>query len=96
MNADVRLQFQKVSGFDPQLLFDESSPYFWKTNSVALAQWSKFRTGLTRDWLAEVIDHAAKRPIDVIVTALDNVDVPSIVESTGCDARDAVALMDRF
>lgn len=96
MNADVRRQFQAQAGFDPQLLFDENSPYHWKKNADALARWTRFRSGLTRDWLAEVLEHVGRHHLDVIVTALDSFSVPRVIEKNGCDSRDVVALMDRY
>ena len=96
MNPDVRREFQLQAGFDPALLFATNSSYYWRTNADALAQWTRFRTGLTRDWLGEVLQHLSARRLDVIVTALDSFSVPRVVEKSGCDSRDVVALMDRF
>ena len=96
MNPDVRRQFQQQAGFDPALLFDTNSPYHWRTNANALAQWTRFRTGLTRDWLAEALQRLSRRRLDVIVTALDSFSVPRVLEKSGCDSRDVVALMNRF
>ncbi len=96
MNAEVCRQFQEQGGFDPHLLFDEASTNFWKKNPAALARWTAFRCGLTRDWLAEVLGIIRGRPLDVIVTALDSFSVPRVIERTGCDSRDVVGLMDRF
>ena len=95
MNAEVRARFQQQSGFDPQLLFQADSPRQWQNNPAGLAQWNRFRTGLTRDWLAEVLDHVGAKHLDVIVTSLDSLLSPEILQNNGCDSRDVIALMDR-
>jgi uncharacterized protein YdaL len=96
MNQEVRELFQKQSGFDPLLLFDESSPHAWRKNPEGRKRWARFRTTLTRDWLAETLEHLAKRRLDVIVTALDSLSSPDVIEKNGCDSRDVVALMSRY
>jgi uncharacterized protein YdaL len=96
MNADVRAEFTRQAGFDPTLLFDERSTYYWRANAEAEAKWMRFRTGLTRDWLAGLLEHLSRRQLDVIVTALDSIAVPSVIDKNGCDSRDAVALMERY
>lgn len=96
MNDACRAQFQKQAGFDPIRLFDAQSPYHWKKNAAALARWTKFRTNLTRDWLAEVLERVGRHKLDTIVTALDSFSVPRVVEKNGCDSRDAIALMERY
>ncbi|MBU6401200.1 MAG: polysaccharide deacetylase family protein, partial [Verrucomicrobia bacterium] len=96
MNPDVRRDFKQEAGFDPIRLFDAGSPYYWKQNPGALGRWTRFRTGLTRDWLAEVLEHLNRRHLDVMVTALDSLSVPRVIEKNGCDSRDVVAMMDRY
>lgn len=96
MNADVRSRFQREAGFDPMQLFDPRSPQFWETNRSACRQWETFRAGLTRDWLAAVLDRVHRHHLDVIVTALDSLNSSNIVAETGADIRDVLALMDRY
>ncbi len=100
MNNEVRQAFQKYGGFDPILLFDKKSSLYWQKNRTALAKWEKYRTQLLNDWLVEFLDRVEKirlkRPLDCIVTSLDSLHTPRIVEKTGTDTRDIVALMDRY
>lgn len=96
MNADVRARFQKEAGFDPQKLFDPQAAQFWETNRGACHQWEAFRAGLTRDWLAAVLERVYRHHLDVIVTALDSLNSANLVAETGADIRDALALMDRY
>lgn len=100
MNGDVREEFKKQRGFDPILLFDKASPFFWQKNAQALQQWENYRTQLLNGWLIEFLERAeeirAGRGLDCIVTSLDSLHTPRIIEKTGTDTRDIVALMDRY
>ena len=96
LNADVRARFQHEAGFDPLRLFDPQAPQFWETNHVARQQWETFRAGLTRDWLATVLERVHRHHLDVIVTALDSLNSSNLVAETGADIRDTLALMERY
>ena len=96
MNKLVRDEFNEKAGFDPIQLFDEQSPNFWKTNQDARTRWNDYRSGLTRDWLAELLEKLKKRDLDVIVTALDSFSDPSVLEKNGCNSVHVVDLMSRF
>ncbi len=100
MNEDVRARFEAESGFDPRLLFDSRSPYYWQKNAMAEARWSAFRSRLLRDWLTTVLERVGKfkvhRQLDVICTVLDSLHSPRVIEKTGANARDAIELMDHF
>jgi uncharacterized protein YdaL len=100
MNGDVRAEFKKRGGFDPILLFDTKSPFYWQKNKRTLEKWERYRTQLLNGWLVEVLDRVEKvrkkRSLDCIVTAFDSLHTPRIVEKTGTDTRNVVALMDRY
>ena len=100
MNDDVRARFQLEAGFDPKLLFDPLSPFYLQKNADALARWSKFRSNLVREWLVAVLDRVGeartRKQLDVICTALDSLHNPRVVEKTGADVRDVIALMERY
>jgi hypothetical protein len=100
MNADVRARFRKEASFDPQLLFDPLSLYYWQKNGDALARWSTFRSNLVREWLVAVLDRVGesrtRKQLDVICTALDSIHNPRVTEKTGADIRDVIALMKRY
>ncbi len=100
MNSDVRGTFKRQTGFDPVLLFDRKSPYYWQKNKRALAKWEGYRAGLLNELLVEFLDRLnkirTKRDLDCIVTSLDSLHTPRITEKTGTDTRDVVALMNHY
>lgn len=100
MNDDVRVQFRREAGFDPRQLFNETSAYHWQANPGALARWSKFRSDLVRNWLVAALDRVSDirthRQLDVICTVLDSLHNPNVIEKTGTDTRDVIALMERY
>jgi hypothetical protein len=102
MNEDVRAEFKKQKGFDPIRLFDPSSPYFWKENRKALDEFLRFRTELVRDlhifFLEEMegIKREKQKDMEVIITAVDSLLHPEVVEECGLDTRDILGLMERY
>jgi uncharacterized protein YdaL len=74
----VRTSFQEKFGYDPRELFDNGSPYFWKTNSESLAQFEQFRNALAQKWLTGLLtlldDMKQKEQNDweIILTYADN------------------------
>ncbi len=100
MNRDVREDFRQQAGFDPIRLFDRASPLYWQRNREALEKWEAYRTRLLNGWMVEFLDRVTRvrrtRSLDCIVTSLDSLHAPRIVEKTGADTRDVVALMDRY
>jgi len=102
MNLDVRKAFAAEAGFDPILLFSPDSEYYWKNNSRAFNEFLKFRTDLTKElhifFLEEIsqIMQSKRTNFEVIVTTLDSLAHPEIVEHCGIDTRDIISLMDRF
>jgi len=102
MNLDVREAFRKEEGFDPLLLFDTSSSYYCRDNVEALSKFLAFRTRMTRDlhlfFLEELddIQKAAGKNMEVIVTAMDTLNHPELIEDCGIDILDIIGLMDRF
>jgi len=102
MNADVRREFREKEHFDPAELFRPGSSFFWRTNKEAFTRFLKYRTDLTRDlhvfFLKEVesIKHTTGRELEVIVTAMDSLLHPEVVEECGVDTRDILGLMMDF
>lgn len=102
MNADVRQEFKEKEGFDPAELFRPGSSYFWRTNEDAFGRFLKYRTDLTRDlhvfFLKEVesLKQTTGRELEVIVTAMDSLLHPEVVEECGVDTRDILSLMKNF
>ncbi len=102
MNADAREAFRRESGFDPIDLFDPRSPRFFRADPAAFQAFLEFRrrltVGLHEDFLEEAERAKADkgRDLEVVVTTLDSVLHPEIVEECGVDSRDIAALMARF
>lgn len=101
LNQDVRGQFRRRHGFDPQELFDPASPRHWRRNRAGLDLFLDFRCELTRGlhefFLTEAdkVARARRRDLEVIVTALDTLMHPRVREECGVDSRDLIALMAR-
>ncbi len=102
LNDEVRQRFKSQQKFDPLLLFKPGSSFFWQRNSRALKQFLTFRTELTRQlhiyFLTEIekIKAAKKKEMEVIVTAMDSLLHPEIIEECGINTLDIVQLMERF
>lgn len=102
MNMDVREAFREQEGFDPLLLFDTSSSYYCRENAEALAKFLAFRTQITKDlhlfFLEELeeIKKATQKNIEVILTVMDTLNHPELIEDCGIDILDIITLMDRF
>ncbi len=96
MNVDVREQFKQAGGFDPELLFDPSSPY--AKNSGALRRFLDFRAQLASrmqaDWL-DVIERvkSSKPYIDVVLTHIDDRFEPGIRDALGADVARSLPLI---
>lgn len=102
MNQDVRRDFTKSHGFDPIELFNPKSRYFWKENKNAFQDFLNFRTKIVKDlhffFLNEIekIKKAKKKDLETIVTSMDSLHHPEIVEECGINTLDIIPLMDSF
>ena len=99
MNPDVRAAFEAARGVDPAELFDADARHYWKRDRASWASWLAFRRTLVLDWHREFL--TALRPWmdggrEVIVTALDGLEYPSVADDTGVDMRAIVGLLGRF
>lgn len=102
MNQDVRQDFAKSYGFDPLELFNQKSRYYWEKNKTAFQSFLNFRTKITRDlnffFLTEIekIKKKKAKDMEVIVTCLDSLHHPEIIEECGLNTLDIISLMDSF
>lgn len=102
MNRDVRKAFQQSGGFDPLELFLPGSAHYWKINPAAYKAFLDFRTDLVKDlnayFLTEIfrIRENKRKDMEVIVTSMDSLLHPEIIEECGVDTLDIISLMDRF
>ncbi len=96
MNADVREQFKRTSGFDPKLLFDASSPY--AKNAEALRRFLDYRAQLASrmqaDWLDAIDRIKASKPyLDVVLTHIDDQFEPGVRDALGADVARSLPLI---
>lgn len=102
LNADVRRAFKKEAGFDPLEFFDPASPRHHRAAPREWESFLRFRTRITAGWheffLEEIesVRRAEGRDMEVIVTAMDSLLHPEIIEDCGLDTQDVLALMDRY
>jgi hypothetical protein len=102
MNDEVRKDFKKLAKFDPALLFDPNSRYYWQKNKKALAQFLNYRKQMINEWhiyflnQLEQVKKQEKKEMEIIVTVLDSLLHPEIVEECGVDTSDIIKLMDKY
>ncbi|HLX12443.1 MAG TPA: DUF2334 domain-containing protein, partial [Bacteroidota bacterium] len=92
MHPTARLEFKKKSGFDPALLFDSLSQYYWKKNPAAWKQFEDYRVETIvrlHGSLLSLIDSVKidKPYLDVILTTMDNIGSPELRPNLGVDAK---------
>ncbi len=101
MHPYVRDTFKKRFGFDPAELCYRDSRHYWKTHPADWQKFVDFRADMLheiyRDTLRELQqfqygDRKLGRR-DIVVTAYDTINNPSIQRDTGADIRDVIALM---
>jgi uncharacterized protein YdaL len=97
MHISARNEFQRLNGFDPILLLDESSPYYWEENPQAWKKFEDYRVDkgieITERLLGLAEGIKASRPgFDVVVTVLDSIGTPSLRRCQGVDIRRVIAL----
>jgi hypothetical protein len=101
MNGLVRSQVESAYGFDPVKLFDPNSPLFWTNSPPELRAFLDYRAGLQLQlhqyWIETLIGARAQKPdLDVLVTYLDDLSVPSMHDLIGADAHRFLPLMDQY
>lgn len=100
LNSDVRREFQRVSGFDPAQLFDESGPKHWSRNASGLVQFLEYRVELARalqsQWIGFINDMRKELPhLDLALTHVDNLLQPETRERIGADVRKLLPMMEQ-
>ena len=100
MSAEVRTDFRRKSGFDPQQLFVPESPYYNKTNPAALQKFLRYRENLVTEWhrsvLAELEPIRKQKGLEVIVTVMDSLHSKYVRPALGIDCRRIADLMKDF
>lgn len=99
MNREVRRKFEKKEGIDPILLFDRLSPFYWKKDQLLMNKFLVYRTDLIkalhRHFIREIrsVQRSKKKEMEIIVTVLDSLNHPEIIEECGVDILDIIDMM---
>ena len=100
MNDDVRRDFAAAQGFDPLLLFDPASAYFWQKNPKAFERFDRFRSEIVTSWHREILETlmplCRKNGWELVVTMLDSLHSPTLTRDTGVNSESILALMDKY
>ena len=94
---DIRKKF----GIDLLTIFDENSPWYWKSNPTVQSTLTEYRISkldeIYERLLREFSDYARLRPgFQIIVTAMDSYGSPELREHIGVDMAHILALQKRF
>ncbi len=99
MNDDVRRDFAAARGFDPRLLFDATSPYFWKKNPEAFEQFDRYRSEIVTSWHREILEALGpacqRNQWELVVTMLDSLHSATLTRDTGVNSESILALMKK-
>jgi hypothetical protein len=99
MNDLVRAQFRHLTGFDPAGFFNPD-PEGWRTNPL-WKQFYEYRadllTQLHDELLGAIADVRRSKPyLDIVVTVIDSVYQPVMVEACGCDVDRVLTLRAKY
>jgi len=98
MHISARKEFEAESGFDPALLFDSSSQYYWQDNEQAWQRFEQYRsqklTRLYHDLLGSIHKLVAKekKEWEIVVTSLRDLGNKQKRRSLGLDLESILAL----
>ncbi len=101
MHPSVRQEFARKVGFDPALLLDSLSEFYWKINHPALKRFEDYRVEaivrLHEEFLRMINDVRSEKPsLDVIVTAMDNLGSPELRSYFGVDVQRILDLRKQY
>ncbi len=90
MHPSARAEFQGLAGFDPALLFNSSSQYYWKRNNAALRKFEDYRVDKMvriHESLLGMVEslREQRKGFDVMVTCLDSIGNPGLRSSQAID-----------
>ena len=102
MNNEIRKTFIREVGFDPQLLFNPASKYYWENNSTAMATFNKFREDqivLMHRYFLDFL-FKLKKELDlgweIIITTVDNIHAPKTGFGTAVNTLRIVELAKEY
>jgi hypothetical protein len=101
MHSSARAEFKQLHGFDPALLVNPASPYFWKRKAAAWKKYEDYRVEKMVQIHQRVLTMGEEirrlRPgFDVIVTSLDSIGSPDLRSTQGVDIARLIALKKHF
>ncbi len=101
MNSAACKEVKEKYNIDLRKIFDEKSPYYWKTNNYVKESVSKYRMdkiAYLQERILQAVDTYAKtKPgFQVIVTTMDSYGNPSLKESIGINSDYFVALQKKY
>jgi hypothetical protein len=100
MNRAVREEFRRRAGFDPEELFDEGSPRFFKRDPTSLASFMAYRRDKTVELHERLLGVLAgvrtvKPALDVVVTLVDAFYDRTMRDSIAVDTPRVAALAQK-
>jgi uncharacterized protein YdaL len=100
MHPSARMEFKHKYGFDPAMLVDSTSEYFWRKNPDAWKKFEEYRVETIvrlHDELLTLADavKASKPYLDIVVTTFDNLNNPELRTDLGVDVMRILALQQR-
>jgi len=101
MNDYFRHNFKKKYGYDPSLIFNNKSDYYWKTNAAAWRQLADYRiywvTRLHEAVLSTLDEiHKEKVYLDVVMTIIDDLKDPQLRDYIGMDVGELLSLQKKY
>ncbi len=101
MHPSARTEFKQLAGFDPVLLLDPSSSYFWKRNNAAWQKFEDYRVDKMVQIHTQLLGLAEelrerRNGFDIAVTALDSICTPALRSSQGIDIRRIIELKKHY
>jgi len=98
MNDDVRQEFRKTVGFDPEMLFEPDSSYAAAKHPEALRKFLEYRAHLAAhmqgEWLSILDQERVKKPyLQVVLTHIDDRFEPRIRDALGADVARSLPLI---
>ena len=101
MHPSAVREVRKKYGIELTKIFDESSPWYWKSNPAVESSITDYRVNKLDEvyerLLREFTDHARTKPgFQIIVTAMDSYGTPELREQIGVDMTHILALQKRY
>jgi hypothetical protein len=101
MNAQVRNDFKKKSGFDPVELFDTSGPHYWKKNQADWQSFAKYRKNLLFQLKDDFLGFLTKikeqkKDYEIMLTVLDVSLTPELSDFIAEDTQNSLKLYKKY